>query len=75
MEGAALAAKRQFDLGIYVAWHTAVFALNGYQGKLRGLSTYTSREEPDSAALNDARAIAFFRNLKAGGVPIEITRH
>lgn len=72
MEGAALAAKRQFDLATFTAWHTAVFALSGYAGKLKDLSAYLVREP---AKPNNAQAIAFFHNLKAQGVPVEITRH
>lgn len=72
MEGAGLAAKNRFDLAIATAWHTATFALVGYGGKLKGLSTYLSAE-PNQRS-NHADAIAFFHGLKAKGVPIEITR-
>jgi hypothetical protein len=37
MEGMAHAAKRELDLAIFTAWHTAVFALTGYGGKLKEL--------------------------------------
>ncbi len=75
MEGAALAAKRQNDLGIATAWHTAMFALAGYGGKLKGktLADFLSRDESPWAKKN-AEAVAFFHKLKAKGVPVEITR-
>jgi hypothetical protein len=74
MEGAALAAKRQSDLATATAWHTAMFALAGYSGGLKGkrLSDYLS---PDETHLKkNAEAIAFFHKLKARGVPVDITR-
>ena len=77
MEGAALAAKREYDLSIATAWHTAMFVLSGYSGGLKGkkLSDFLSSSDskPDHRS-NDARGIHFFHQLKAAGVPIEITR-
>lgn len=76
MEGAALAAKREYDLAIATAWHTAVFGLQGYAGKLKGkkLSDFLS-DHSDKQPTKHAQAIAFFHSLKARGVPVEITRH
>lgn len=74
MEGAALAAKRRSDLAISTAWHTAIFALNGYSGKLKGKTLLDFLGPDESQAKKHAEAIAFFHKLKAKGVPVEITR-
>lgn len=76
MEGAALRQEREYDLAITTAWHTAIFALNGYGGKLKNksLADYLiSQEKPQ--ANSTAKAIAFFHSLKARGYPVDITRH
>jgi hypothetical protein len=75
MKGSALRRKRELDLGIYTAWHTAVFALGMYGGKLKGktLSDFLSSDGPPRRS-KSAEAIAFFHTLKARGVPVEITR-
>lgn len=81
MEGMARAANRNADLAIVTAWHTAMFGLNGYAGKLKGkkLSEFlTSKIETtpeDDQRIGNAQAIHFFQSLKARGVPVEITRH
>jgi hypothetical protein len=77
MEGAALAANRQFDMAIVTAWHTAVFGLTGYAGKLSGkkLSDFLSGAAEQPQRSKSADAIAFFHALRARGVPVEITRH
>lgn len=77
MEGAALAAKQRLDLATFTAWHTAIFALNGYSGGLKNksLSDFLSRDEkPKAQSVQHARAIAFFHRLQAEGVPVKITR-
>lgn len=77
MEGSALAAKRNFDLAIVTAWHTAVFGLGMYGGKLKNknLSDFLSSDEkPNRAALARAQAVAFFHRIKARGVPVDISR-
>lgn len=79
MEGAALAEKKRFDIAIVTAWHTAVFGLNGYAGKLKGksLSDFlgdAAAEPEDNARSQRARAIAFFHSLKAKGWDVEITK-
>ena len=76
MEGAALAEKKRFDLAIVTAWHTAVFALNGYAGKLKGksLSDFLIDRPERQAGASHAQTIAFFHRLKAKGIPIDITR-
>jgi hypothetical protein len=71
MEGMALAAKRQHELAISNAWHTAVFALSGYGGKLKDLSEYQNKPSRNA---KHAEAIAFFHALKARGVPVDISR-
>lgn len=78
MEGMARAANRQVDLAIVNAWHTAVFGLNGYAGKLKGkaLSDYLSGgSKPAEQNLKHAQAIAWAHRMKARGFPVEITRH
>jgi hypothetical protein len=76
MEALAHAAMRQLDLCIVNAWHTAVFALNGYGGKLKPLADFlSSKPEPeDDGRLQNAKIIHFFQSLKARGVPIDISR-
>lgn len=75
----AHAAKRQQDLSISTAWHTAVFALTGYGGKLKDLHEYIGRDAPREGQerLHNAQLINFFNSLKAKGVPIDVsvTRH
>lgn len=75
MEGAALAVKDRFNLAVVTAWHTAVFGLGMYAGKLKGksLSDFLTRDD-DPHAAKHAKAIAYFHKLKARGVPVEITR-
>jgi hypothetical protein len=78
MEGMAHAAQRQFELAISTAWHTAVFALNGYSGKLKDLSEYTGRpneqRREDSNRLSYAQGIAFFTRLRERGFNVRIER-
>jgi hypothetical protein len=77
MEGMVHAAQRQFELAISTAWHTAVFALNGYAGKLEDLSHYLGRAattDEDREREENARLIHFFHQMKARGVPVEISR-
>lgn len=72
-------ATRGFDLAIVNAWHTAIFALSGYSGKLKGksLSDFLSSDaKPVNASRkNHAQGIAFFHRLQARGVDVKITRH
>jgi hypothetical protein len=66
------------DIAMFAAWHTAVFGLNGYAGKLKGkkLSDFLGGDEKPEKhpALQNARAIHFFQSMKAKGFPVEITR-
>jgi hypothetical protein len=76
MEGMARAATRNVDLAVLTAWHTAIFGLLGYAGKLRGkkLADFlTAKAEP--APAGHAATLAFFHALKARGLAVEITRH
>lgn len=75
MEGMARAANRQVDLAIVTAWHTAVFALHGYAGKLKGKKLSDFLGSDSQRATKNAQAIAFFHRMKARGVPVTITRH
>lgn len=78
MEGALLREQRRLDMATYTAWHTAVFALNGYAGKLKGksLSDYLSGAKPEaSEKLDNAKLIAGFHSLAARGFDVQITRN
>lgn len=71
MEGMARAAKRQSEVALFTAWHTAVFALTGYSGKLKSFDEYLGKPAP----LKDHKeAIFFFHQLKAKGYDVEISR-
>lgn len=75
MEGAALRQEREYDRAIAQAWHTAIFALNGYGGKLKGKSLsdfLISQDKPKPSKA--AQAAAFFHAMKAAGLPVTITR-
>lgn len=76
MEGMAHVVTRQLDLCIVNAWHTAVFGLNGYAGKLQPLSDFVSSpaEPVDERRMVNARTIHFFHSLKERGVPVDIKR-
>lgn len=78
MEGAAIAQRQRLDLATFTAWHTAIFALNGYGGRLKGksLADFLIKDgSPKSEApLEHAQAIHFFQGMKARGFPVEITR-
>lgn len=75
MEAAALRREREYDLAMTQAWNTAIFALNGYGGKLKGksLSDYLiGKPEKKRSTLSDA--VAFFHSMKSAGLPVTITR-
>lgn len=76
MEGLGAAATRRLDLSIVTAWHTAVFGLNGYAGKLKPLSEFLSSkpEIEGDERLHNAKIVHFFHSLKARGVPVDISR-
>lgn len=76
MEGAALAATRAADLAIVTAWHTAVFALNGYAGKLKNksLSDFLSSDFEKPQKSDAASAAAFFHGLKLKGYDVKTER-
>lgn len=76
MDGAKLRREREYDLAIAQAWHTAIFALNGYSGKLKGkkLSDYLIAGQSVKYS-SHAQGIAYFHRLKARGIAVEITRH
>jgi hypothetical protein len=69
-----MAAKRQYDLMVSQAWHTAVFGLNGYAGKLNSLPSYLGRSAEIGHRSRAADAIAFFHRMKAQGLPVKISR-
>lgn len=75
MEAAAARDEQLIDRGTAQAWQTAIFALNGYGGKLKGktLSDYLigKPKEDRSAA---SRAVAFFHAMKSAGLDVKIER-
>ena len=78
MEGAAIRQSQALDLATFTAWHTAMFALSGYAGKLKGKSlsdflTTASQHRPH--ALQNAQAIAWAHRMKAKGFDVQITRN
>lgn len=78
MEGAKLREQRQLDIAMFAAWHTAVFALNGYSGKLKGksLADFLGGSKPDEPEkLKNAKLIAGFNSLKARGFDVQISRN
>jgi hypothetical protein len=70
MEGAAMANRRAYDIAIAAAWHTEAFARTKKLPKLSSILT-ESGDKPKSVA---AQALAFFHQMKAKGIPIEIRR-
>lgn len=79
MEGAAIRERNALNAGLFTAWHTALFALNGYanKGKLAGNKSLADimLTGDDRPAPSNAMAHAFFSRLKAQGFPVEITHH
>lgn len=77
MEGMALAAKLKHELALSQAWHTAVFALTGYGGKLKDLSEYLGKGRSgaqDNEQLQNARIIHLFNSMRARGFDIKAER-
>lgn len=76
LEGAALARVRAQDSATTQAWQTAMFALNGYGGKLKGktLADYLIGDGAKKRRSTLADAQAFFNVLAAQGVPIKCYR-
>lgn len=76
MEGAALAEHKRIDLAILTSWHTAMFGLSGYAGKLKGkkLSDYLSGAVSEGGSAGPFQAISFFHRMKAAGFPVKIER-
>lgn len=58
MKANARAAKSQYDLAIFEAWHVAVFGTRAYVGKLEGLDKYLSKDKPKKAQSNDEKLAA-----------------
>ena len=74
MEGAALAAKRQQDADISLAWHTAAFnaTTKGKKG-LKGLSHYIGDKKPGKAQTT-SEMLEVFREFQARGASMKIRR-
>jgi hypothetical protein len=75
MEGAVLREQRALNREIVGAWHTAVFVLGMYSGKLKGkkLSDFLSGQ-PEQQTARPIDAVAFFHRMKSAGFPIEIKK-
>lgn len=75
MEGAALRQEREYDLAITQAWNTAMFAINGYGGKLKDktLADYLINKPPKKQS-SSAAAVAFFHSMKSAGFDVKIER-
>ena len=71
MEGAARAAKRQFDRDISHAWHTAGFSGAAQAGKLKRLDKYLSNGKPKRAQ-TPAEMLDALRALRDMGAPMSI---
>lgn len=69
MEARARAAKRAGDLAVYQAWHTAVFGVRAYGGKLKGLEKYLATPPRKAQTADDM--LAAFQQLAARN-PISI---
>lgn len=69
MEGAALAAKRQFERDIRLAWHTAGFSGAAQAGKLKRLDAYLGREK---RAQTPDEMLATLEALREMGAPMSI---
>jgi hypothetical protein len=78
MEGSLARERKQLNVALFTAWHTARFALNGYadKGKLAGHKKLSDIMLTDDEKAKPTRgsARAFFEGLRAQGVPIQITR-
>ena len=69
MDGAALAAERQFKRDLSLAWHTAAFSAAAQVGKLKKLDAYT---EPAPKAQTASQMLGTLRVLKDMGAPMSI---
>lgn len=76
MEGAALRQRRELDHATFLAWHTAVFAIERYAGKLKPLSKYLGSEttEAGDPKIQHAKILAWAHSLRVRGVDIKIER-
>jgi hypothetical protein len=72
MEGSALRQEREYDLAIAQAYHGAKFGALAQAGKLKALSNYIGKKGSGKSPL--AAALNFMHNMKASGVPVEISR-
>lgn len=69
MEGAALAAERQFERDLLLAWHTAAFNGAASVGKLKPLAEYRGRSKQ---AQTPAQMLGALRVLQDMGAPMTI---
>lgn len=73
MQAKARAAKAEYDRAIFLAWHTAVFALNGYAGKLKELGSYL-QAKPIARNQTAAEMLHIMREFQERGASMKITR-
>jgi hypothetical protein len=69
MDGAALAAERQFKRDLSLAWHTAAFSSAAQAGKLKKLSSY--QKEPQRVQSAD-QMLGTLQMLKDMGASMTI---
>jgi hypothetical protein len=73
MKATARAAKQAYDREIFSAWHTAVFALSGYSGKLKSLDKYLNVKPIKKGQTTD-EMLAALKAYQASGVSMNIKR-
>lgn len=72
MEGAALAAKRQHEGELVLAWHTAAFGAAAQAGKLKRLTHYLPKKPQREQTPEEMLAV--LREFKARGANMNIRR-
>ena len=73
MDGANLAAERQHNRNISLAWHTAAFMGLAWNGKLEGLAAYTNvPDAPPQEPWSPEQLLSAFQEMHANGAPMTI---
>lgn len=71
MEGAALAAERQHEREVRLAWRTAAFVGSAWAGKLKDISEYLPKSAPPKEQTPEELLQAFVE-MQEAGAPISI---
>lgn len=69
MEGIGLAAKREFDRDVALAWHTAAFGGAAQAGKLKPLGKYLVLQKPVQSADDMLKTLEVLQEM---GAPMTI---